>query len=135
VKRFTNIPAILAALATFTVLAGASGSHGVATTADNANGVPLVWAAGSQFTTIDDPNGVQGTFARGINLSGDIVGSYFDSAATSHGFLLSQGRFTTIDDPSAVHGTLPGGINPQGDIVGSYVDNASTFHGFLLTAQ
>ena len=62
------------------------------------------------------------TSARGINPGGDIVGSYTDSAARQHGFLLQGGAYTTIDFPLAgVRGTIANGINAQGEIVGQYV--------------
>ena len=97
------------------------------------SGRGVVQAGGSQFTTVDDPNGVHGTLALSINPKGDIVGYYFDSTRTPHGFLLSEGRYTTIDNPNGVHGTQAMDINPRGDIVGSYFDSTSTPHGFLLS--
>ena len=69
------------------------------------------------------PGGVAAqTSARGINPSGDIVGSYTDSAGKQHGFLLQGGVYITIDVPLAgVRATVANGINPQGEIVGQYV--------------
>jgi probable HAF family extracellular repeat protein len=49
------------------------------------------------FTTIDVP-GATTTNARGINDSGQVVGTYVDSTGT-HGFLYTDGSFTTIDVP------------------------------------
>src|SRR5437588_3399880 len=68
------------------------------------SGREVAQANGSQFTTIDDPNGMNGTFAYAINARGDIVGQYLDNADMVHGFLLSRGRYITIDDPSGVNG-------------------------------
>src|ERR687888_343009 len=79
-------------------------------------------AGGGKFTTIDDPNGVYGTWDYIINSLGDIVGYYGDSTS-AHGFLLHQGNYTTIDDPNGVQGTFAQGINLTGDIVGYYNDS------------
>jgi hypothetical protein len=96
-----------------------------------------------QYTTLNDPNAgtglSQGTFAFGINASGQIVGSYSDANNVSHGFLLLHGQYTTLDDPNAgtgaFQGTVAEGINASGDIVGVYHDasNVFHFHGFLLS--
>src|SRR5262249_33583611 len=80
---------------------------------------------------LDDPLADnRGTVAQGINVAGQIVGYYFDSAGR-HGFLYSGGTYTTIDDPSATQGTTATGINNNGQIVGNYPDPTGQ-HGFLL---
>ena len=81
----------------------------------------------STFTAIDFP-GSTASFARGINLEGDIVGCYVASGVT-HGFLLHQGGFITIDPPGSTL-TVAFGINPQGEIIGWYVASG-VMHGFL----
>jgi len=80
------------------------------------------------------------TVARGINNSGDVVGTYLCSAAAgctltgpagsagSHGFLLQDGVYTRIDVPGGT-GTLARGISEQGVIVGQYNVSGVT-HGF-----
>ncbi|MGA8574442.1 MAG: hypothetical protein WB609_01985 [Candidatus Cybelea sp.] len=93
------------------------------------------------FTTIDDPKGVSGNFAWGLDDGGDIVGNYFDAKNVSHGYLFRNGRFTTLDDPRAGHGP-PGpigqqgtqlfDINPSGVIVGGYIDRGNVAHGLIL---
>src|SRR6266576_2888116 len=56
------------------------------------------------FTTLDDPLAINGTFATGINASGQVVGTY-----------------TTFNDPDAAGGdTLPDGINNLGQIAGTF---------------
>jgi hypothetical protein len=87
-----------------------------------------------QYTTIDDPNGLN-SVVTGINDRGQIVGSYGDSSGAVHGFLLSHGQYTTIDDPNAFSSTFVHGINDSGQIVGVY-DDARGFgfsHGFTAT--
>ena len=54
------------------------------------------------WTSLDVPGG-HDTAAAGINLAGDIVGIYLDSADAVHGFLLHAGTYTTIDVPSAIN--------------------------------
>jgi hypothetical protein len=51
------------------------------------------------YRTFDDPNGPRGTHPHDINASGDVVGTYLDSANMGHGFLLRHGKYTTIDVP------------------------------------
>jgi uncharacterized membrane protein len=100
-------------------------------------------AAGQQpgftYTSINHPN-AKSTSGSGINVRGDIVGSYTDLADVTHGFLLSDGVFTTIDYPGAV-ATQARGINPRGDIVGTHQGPALSTpgsggdtHGFFLRA-
>jgi hypothetical protein len=85
------------------------------------------------FTTIVFP-GATSTSARGINNSGDIVGSYLSVDGIWHGFLRdSGGNFTTIDYPGASDiWTLPYAINNSGAIVGYYYrPGIGSIHGFL----
>jgi len=93
------------------------------------------------FTSIDVPGAVF-TGGSGISPAGDIVGTYRDANARSHGYVLRNGEFTTIDFPDAVgtvvRGTDARGIGPGGEIVGSYTvvgEPAVNVHGFLLTKQ
>src|SRR5262249_22932577 len=81
------------------------------------------------YTTLDDPLAVMGTFAQGINNSGQIVGSYVNNGG--HGFLLSGGTYITLDDPVATQSTSAQGINSAGQIVGYYGDSNFISHGFL----
>ncbi len=89
------------------------------------------------WTTLEDPaaaNGPSGgTFADGINASGQIVGSYIDNSGNANGFLYSHGTWTTLDDPSAVNGTFANGINASGQIIGSYTDGSGNENGFLYS--
>src|SRR5947209_18392607 len=81
-------------------------------------------AQGGQFVTIDDPNGVNGSEAYGINSSGTIVGSY-QGATTAPGYMLHDATYTTINDPAG-NGTAVVNINARGDIVGFYAGTGSS---------
>ena len=85
------------------------------------------------FTTLDVPGSSSwiGTYANGINASGQIVGSVYTDAG--YGFLLDNGSYTTLDVPGSIHpqqfnendgslGTQAYGINDSGQIVGVYKD-------------
>jgi hypothetical protein len=75
------------------------------------------------------------TTPNGVNVYGDIVGIYTDSAGLSHSFVYSGGSFATIDFPGAAAGTTYAyAIDANGGIVGQYNDPilGGTF-GFLAT--
>ena len=74
---------------------------------------------GGNYTSIDDPAGVNGTAAGGISNSGAVVGNYYDAQSASHGFVFNGSTYTTLDHPGAV-GTDLLSINSSGDIVGEY---------------
>ena len=84
------------------------------------------------YTMLDDPLATNGTFATGINDTGQIVGYYQDAIGTKHGFFYSNGNYVTVDDPAGTAGTYLTGINNSGQIVGNYLDINGT-HGFLAT--
>ncbi len=65
-----------------------------------------------------------------INASGDVVGFYYDTAFTAHGFLWSRGVYNKMDIPGSI-GTRTWGINDRGDIVGSYLTGDGMWHGFV----
>ena len=86
------------------------------------------------FTPFDVP-GATSTTPNFINLQGVIVGSYIDSAGTSHGFILNGGRYTTVNYPGEP-GTQLSGINDLGELSGSYCSDAAcdasaTLHSFV----
>jgi hypothetical protein len=72
-----------------------------------------------------------GTYHQDINISGTIVGSFFDSNQTSHGFIRSSnGSFTIIDAPNSSagcsQGTYLAAVNVSGTITGSAATGNST---------
>ena len=87
---------------------------------------------GNYFNPVNLPGAVW-TPPAGINHSGQIAGTYVDSAGGEHGYELSGGIYTSIDFPGAsITGATD--INESGEIVGFYVDAAGMVHGFSLTA-
>ena len=87
------------------------------------------------------PTGAISTQATGINATGTVVGWYFDSQTSGHGFLRdSSGNITTFDVPGTSsgywQGTFAWAINDVGTVVGSYTTTSSTsFQGFLRDAD
>lgn len=80
--------------------------------------VPRVAAAQYTFTKIMYP-GSTWTEAAGVNDSGQVVGTYTDTAGIAHGFLYANGIYTQMDFPGTAH-NYAFGINNQGKIVGSF---------------
>jgi len=70
------------------------------------------------------------TFIHGINASGQMVGTYYDSADIAHGFLYSGDTLTTLDPPGSTS-TSAWGINDAGLIVGFYSDANGGHNSFL----
>jgi probable HAF family extracellular repeat protein len=106
----------------------------------DANGVMHGWlrSARGTFTQIDDPAAGtapgEGTVAGGINDPGEIVGWYYDSSGTSHGFIDDHGTFTTLDFPGASQGpglgTTLTELNDSGAIVGYSTNSAGALRAF-----
>jgi uncharacterized membrane protein len=93
----------------------------------------LLASAAAAQTTLNYPGG-KTTIAFDINDVGTIVGSYYDSSGSEHGFLYDGIDFTTFDYPGA-DWTEAAGINQAGDVVGYYGYNTDNLmHGFLRTA-
>jgi probable HAF family extracellular repeat protein len=85
------------------------------------------------FTTINAPGAVNGTVLNGVNVFGQLAGSYIDDGGMFHGFFDNRGYFTTIDPPGSIR-TVNGFINTQGQVVGTFrtpqgVDQIR--HGFI----
>ena len=62
--------------------------------------IRLTLLSGGKFTQVDY-RGASGTWARGVNNAGDIVGSHFNAAGIDHGFLLKDGTFHNIHVPGS----------------------------------
>src|SRR5207302_10227774 len=91
-----------------------------------------------QFTDVPGPAGATGSSAVSINMAGDIVGYYLDSAGVAHGYLLRGGTYTTLDVPGALF-TVATGINDHGTIVLYWLDagtfiESSVYNGQSYTA-
>ncbi len=85
------------------------------------------------YTTLDDPLGVNGTWAYGIS-GNNIVGSYTDGSGNNYGFLYNGSTYTTLDDPLGVWGTWVSGIDGN-NIVGYYTDSSGYAHGFEASIE
>src|SRR5579863_8162445 len=83
-----------------------------------------------KYKTVDVKSASQ-TQIFGVANSGAMVGTYIDSAGTTHGLLISKGKATNIDDPSATAGTFCYNMNSKGAIVGYYIGSSGEPQGFL----
>ena len=81
------------------------------------------------FANVQDPNGVGGTVASGINDAGVIVGSYTDGSNNSNGFTLIGGTYNTVNVPSEPMTTATG-VSNSGTITGYYSDSSGGVHGY-----
>jgi probable HAF family extracellular repeat protein len=70
------------------------------------------------FATLQYPSSNQ-TYATGINSAGVVVGYYFDTTGTAHGFVYQGSTFGTFDIPKA-GGTWITGVNDSDTIVGYF---------------
>lgn len=87
------------------------------------------------YSTVSVPEGKYGTFASGINDSGDIVGVYYlcqDSPACLKSFIYFNGAYTVFEKPGAFATNIYD-INNIGQIVGTYIDENMITHGFVAT--
>jgi probable HAF family extracellular repeat protein len=84
------------------------------------------------YTNVFDPLGM-GTWAFGINNSGQVVGAYntCNNCGYQYGYLYSNGSYTTINVPGST-ATWAFGINDSGQIVGNYLMN-NNIYNFLYS--
>jgi probable HAF family extracellular repeat protein len=85
-----------------------------------------------KFTDINIKGGTS-IEASGINDKGAVVGTYVDSAGTSHGFLKVGAKITNLDPPGVVSGPVgpaDGFINNKGVITIFGVNSAGTYVSF-----
>jgi hypothetical protein len=83
------------------------------------------------YTTVDNPSAGTGGTAL-YDLDGPrIVGTFFDQAGASHGFVYDGTTWTNVDHPDAVapRGTAAYGVS-NGTIVGAYVDAGGRTFGY-----
>jgi hypothetical protein len=91
---------------------------------------------GTTYKAVHAPGeGLLGTAIHRINNKGDIVGTYFDSASKSHGFLYHGGKYYSFDDPSGVGSTRADGLTDTLGIVGRYGTGVFGGIGFKATAK
>jgi probable HAF family extracellular repeat protein len=87
------------------------------------------------FIALNDPTATSGTYAEGINNSGQIVG-YINTASDSYGFSYDGSAYTALVDPNAISGsggTRAFGVNDAGQIVGAYY--AAGEYGFFFNGS
>jgi hypothetical protein len=101
----------------------------------NSNGIDIgfTWTKG-KFVDINFPKGT-GTQPTGINDTGDVVGLYFDSAGSQHGFLKKAGgKYQSIDVPGETSAAA-WAINNAGDITVYAVNSSGDFDAFLYNGK
>jgi uncharacterized membrane protein len=84
---------------------------------------------GGNYTPFNVP-GALGTRPQAVNVNGDILGLYTDSANSDHIFVYSGGNFATIDFPGVELSVYS--MNESGQFVGGTVDHGGNL-GFLAT--
>jgi len=98
---------------------------------------PTASAWGYEFTTVDHPQAVNGTFPLSVQGS-TVVGFYRDSNLHEHGFSFDGSTYTTLDHPSAggttaYYGTIAYDVWGT-TIVGTYSDGSRT-SGFVYAGS
>lgn len=84
-----------------------------------------------KFATINFP-GAFATNANGVNVNGEIVGSYLPtSSGPTRGFMYLNGKFTKVNIAGSTS-TSVNGVNDLGDMVGTYNKSDNSIHGFLI---
>ena len=106
----------------------------------DSNGVPHGFSAtpdsggnynANAFTDLNDPFGVYGTYATGVNDAGEVVGYYYGADHELHGFLYEDGVYVSLSNPLADGGgTYATAINNSGQVVG--YSNDDGFDGFAV---
>jgi hypothetical protein len=69
------------------------------------------------FTTVDHPQGVDGTELSDVNATGVMVGNFEDSELFFHGFIYKNGVLENIVFPGEDH-NIVGAVNNNGLIAG-----------------
>jgi hypothetical protein len=83
-----------------------------------------------QFTDVNPPNDLNGSFAFGINSKEEMVGDYVDGAWISHGFLLNGTTYTVSDVPNSRYASAFG-INDNGVITVTWYDSSNVTQSSL----
>lgn len=97
-----------------------------------ASGIASASAAPYNFTTVPIPPGGTSDGGFGINDSGQVAGTYFDSLV--HGFVDTSGSFTLLNAPGAYF-TTTAAISNSGAVVGEFLGgNNSARQGYLYSS-
>jgi hypothetical protein len=93
---------------------------------------------GGTYTVFSYPNATD-TEALAVNWQDQVVGSYLDSAAVTHGFVLTnplkQPNWQSVDEPKATTITVLTSIEDHDYMVGYYLDSTGKVNGFLASPQ
>jgi uncharacterized membrane protein len=87
-----------------------------------------------KFIDVPGPTGARASYATGINDSGEIVGTYFDSNSHEHGFLLKGKTYKTLDVPGST-ATIGSGINNHGTVVLFWLDSRAITRSSLYNGK
>ena len=85
----------------------------------------------ASFTDLNDPFGVYGTYAIGINDADEVVGYYFGANHDVQGFVYESGIYVGLSDPQG-DDTYATAINNSGQIVGYY--ETDSLNGFAVAS-
>lgn len=85
--------------------------------------------SGTQVSTINPP-GSTGSYVTGISAAGTIVGTFWDSADVSHGFIYKAGTYYQIDVPGGTRTSI-NAVNIRGSLVGDYTDANGNSQSFI----
>jgi hypothetical protein len=89
---------------------------------------------GTKLTKVADPHaGSDGTVIHALNNLGDVDGTYYDSAANTHGFLLHGGKYYDVEDPKSPNLSRADGLNDKSELVGRYGNGSFGGTGFKAT--
>ena len=121
-------------------------SSGIAFYGINSSGVAAGWCTGTSgspigFTYVKGkfkPVTIKGAVeveADGINNSGQVVGTYFDSAGAEHGFLLTGKKLTALNPPGVGSSATAWSINDAGLIAVYGINTAGTAYLSYTTAD
>lgn len=87
------------------------------------------------FTTLAFPGATAGTLPSGVNVHGEVIGTYYAGPVenpVSHGFFYKKGQYTSWDVPGAISTQIEG-MNDAGQFTGCFTDSANATHGFIAT--
>jgi probable HAF family extracellular repeat protein len=93
---------------------------------------PRLFAQGYTVTDLGTLGGTSGTYAYGINDSGEVVGYSYTTSGAQRAFLYNNGTMQNLGALSGATGLSEAqGINSSGAVVGTMVNSTGTLRAFL----